>query len=115
MIHGHKTKQLSRERKPRQALIKTLAVSLIGRGRIETTTVKAKVLRPWVEKLVTKAKAGNVSAFRFIQAKIGATSAKILIEKIAPKYKDRRGGYLRLLKLGRRLSDGADQTIIEFV
>ena len=115
MIHGQKTKQLGRERNARNALLKTLAVSLIRDGKIKTTETKAKVLRPIVEKLITKAKAGDLAAKRFVAAKIGPVSAKKLVDIIAPKFKDRNGGYLRITKLNDRKNDGAQMAQIEFV
>ena len=115
MIHGQKTKQLGREKNARNALLRTLAVSLIRDLKIKTTETKAKVLKPFVEKLVTKAKAGDMPAKRFISAKVGPASAKVLVEAIAPKYKERNGGYLRITKLNDRKNDGAKIAQIEFV
>ena len=115
MIHGQKTKQLGRERNVRNALLKTMAVSLIRDGKIKTTETKAKVLKPIVEKLVTKAKVGDMAAKRLISAKVGPTSAKTLMDSIAPKYKTRNGGYLRITKLSDRKDDGAKIAQIEFV
>jgi large subunit ribosomal protein L17 len=115
MIHSQKTKQLGREKNARNALLKTMAVSLIRDGKINTTETKAKVLKPIVEKLVTKARVGDLASKRIITAKVGAQSAKELVEKIAPKYKDRNGGYLRITKLNARKSDGASMAQIEFV
>lgn len=115
MIHGQKTKQLGREKNVRNALLKTMAVSLIRDGKIKTTLAKAQVLRPLVERLVTKAKGSDLSAKRFITSKVGAVSGKKLIETIVPKYKDRNGGYLRITKLNDRKNDGAKVAQIEFV
>lgn len=115
MIHGQKTKQLGRERNVRNALLKTMAVSLIRDMKIKTTETKAKVLKPIVEKLVTKAKVGDLAAKRLISAKVGPASAKKMLETIAPKYKDRNGGYLRITKLNDRKSDAAKMAQIEFV
>jgi large subunit ribosomal protein L17 len=115
MIHSQKTKQLGRERNVRNALLKTMAVSLIRDEKIKTTETKAKVLKPIVEKLVTKAKAGDMAGKRFVSAKIGPVAAKKLVETIAPKYKDRNGGYLRITKLNVRKEDGAKMAQIEFV
>ena len=115
MIHGQKTKQLGRERNVRNALLKTMAVSLVRDGKIQTTETKAKVLKPIVEKLVTKAKVGDVAARRFISSKIGPASTKVLVDTIATKYKDRNGGYLRITKLNVRKSDASKMAQIEFV
>lgn len=115
MIHSQKTKQLGRERKGRNALLKTMAVSLIRDMKIKTTEAKAKVLKPIVEKMVTKAKVDNMSVRKLLTAKVGSLSTKILLEKISPKFKDRNGGYLRITKLNDRKSDGAKMVVIEFV
>lgn len=115
MRHKQKTKELSLEKGARVALLNTLAVSLIREGKIKTTETKAKVLKPAVERLVTKAKVGTVASRRFLTAKIGAIATKNLVETIAPKYKDRQGGYLRITKLNDRKSDGAKISVIEFV
>ena len=115
MRHKQKTKELSLEKGARVALIKTLAVSLIREGKIKTTDTKAKVLKPMVERLVTKAKAGTIASRRFLTSTIGATATKNLVDTIAPKYKDRQGGYLRITKLNDRKSDGAKISVIEFV
>ena len=115
MIHSQKTKQLGRERNVRNALLKTMIVSLVRDGKIKTTETKAKVLRPLVEKLITKAKVGDLAAKRLVSAKIGPKSAKVLVDTIAPKYKDRNGGYLRITKLNDRKNDAAKMAQIEFV
>lgn len=115
MINSQKTNQLSRERNVRNALLKTLAVSLIRDGKIQTTETKAKVIKPMVERLVTKAKAGTVASRRDIISKVGVLSAKALVNTIALKYKDRNGGYLRIIKLNDRKGDGAKYAQIEFV
>ena len=115
MIHGQKTKQLGREMNVRNALLKTMAVSLVRDLKIKTTETKAKVLKPIVEKLITKAKIGDVAARRFISSKIGPASAKKLVDTIAPKFKDRNGGYLRITKLNDRKADAAKMAQIEFV
>ena len=115
MRHGSKTKKLSREKDVRNALIKSLALSLILKGKIKTTITKAKVIKPVVERLVTYGKKGDVAGRRLIAAKVGPDGAKIMMTKIAPKYKDRNGGYTRIIKLETRLSDAAEMAQIEFV
>ena len=115
MLHGNKKKQLSRERNQRNALIKTLAVSLIKNEKITTTEVKAKVLKPIVEKLITKGKAADLNARRLIARNIGMPSADKVVKVLSPKYKDRNGGYLRVIKVKARLSDGSRMAQIEFV
>ena len=115
MLHGNKKKQLSRGRNQRNALIKTLAVSLVKYEKITTNEIKAKVLKPFVEKLITAGKKGGINAVRLISSKIGPVSAVKIVKEIAPKYKTRAGGYLRITKIQTRSSDGAKMAQIEFV
>ncbi len=86
------------------------------RGRIKTTEAKAKELRPFIERLVTKAKPGTLAARRLVISNLGTSfRAKKLVDVIAPKYAARPGGYTRIVKLPPRQSDGAKMAIIEFV
>ena len=117
MRHGNNKRKFGRVRKVRKALINSLALNLIVRGKIRTTEPKAKELRPFIEKLVTGAKAGDMATRRLIISKLSnrRPEVKKLFDVIAPKYADRKGGYTRVLKLGARKSDGAPMAIIEFV
>ena len=115
MLHGNKKKQLSRGRNQRNALIKTLAVSLVKYEKITTTEIKAKVLKPFIEKLITKGKEGTLAAQRLIASKVGAVSANKIVKVLSPKYKDRKGGYTRVIKVKARLSDASRMAQIEFV
>ena len=104
------------ERKGRRALLKSLANALVRDERMVTTEAKAKEVRPFVEKLITKAKVGGLSARRLLVSRLGSdTSAKKLVETIAPRYTKRAGGYTRITKLLPRKSDASPQAIIEFV
>jgi large subunit ribosomal protein L17 len=115
MLHGNKKKQLSRNKNQRNALIKTLAVSLIKYEKISTTLIKAKVLKSFVEKLITKGKEGGLNTLRIIASKIGPVSATKIVKILSPKYKERAGGYTRVIKTKTRLSDGTKMAQIEFV
>lgn len=117
MRHGNNKRKFGRVRKVRKALINSLALNLIVRGKIKTTEPKAKELRPFIEKLITGAKKGDAATRRLIIAKLAnrRPEVKKLFDVIAPKYKDTKGGYTRVLKLGSRKSDGAPMAIIEFV
>ena len=115
MRHGQKTKELGLKRNQRKALVATLAVSLIRDGKIKTTLTKAKVLRPMVERLITQAKGADVGDRRILISKVGVATSKKLIETLAPKYQDRRGGYLRIIRLNDRKSDGSKMAVVEFV
>ena len=115
MLHGNKKKQLSRGRNQRNALVKTLAVSLVKYGKITTSEIKAKVLKPFVEKLITKGKDGSLNSRRIIASKVGPLTAGKIVKELSVKYKDRNGGYIRVIKIKTRLSDGMKMAQIEFV
>jgi len=96
--------------------MRSLARNVIRDNRIETTLAKAKAVRPVVEKLITKAKIDTVASRRLVDSTIhGPSETKKLFDTIAPKYKDRKGGYTRIIKLPRRNMDGAEMALIEFV
>lgn len=116
MRHGSNVRKFGREKNQRNALMRSLARNLIRDGRMRTTTAKAKELRPFVEKLVTKAKTPTVALRRMVNSEImGAKETKRLFDEIAPKYKERKGGYIRIVKLPNRDLDGAAMSLIEFV
>lgn len=116
MRHHRSNRKFGREKNQRNALLISLANNLIKRGRIRTTEAKAKETRPFVEKLLTKARLGTLASLRLVAARLRSIdSAKILAEKIAPKFKNRPGGYTRITKLPRRLGDASPMAIIEFV
>lgn len=104
-------------RKVRNALMKSLALNLIVRGKIKTTLPKAKELRPFVEKLVSQAKKGDTATFKLVMGRLmnRRPETNKLFKNIAPKYKDRKGGYTRVLKMGLRKADGAPLAMIEFI
>lgn len=115
MKHHKSMRTLGRERNQRRALIKALAASLIKNRKIKTTLAKARELRPVMDKFVTLSKKGNVNSLRLLSAKVGRVNAGILAGEIALSYKDRKGGYTRIIKLNPRKSDGARLAQIEFV
>jgi len=117
MRHGNNKRKFGRVRKVRVALINSLALNLIVREKIKTTEPKAKELRPFIEKLVTRAKKGDMAARRTVTSSLFNRNKEVkkLFDVIAPKYADKKGGYTRILKLGARKSDGAKMAIIEFV
>jgi len=116
MRHHNVNRKFGRVKRQREALLKTLALNLIVRGKIKTTEPKAKELRPFVEKLVTSAKSSDLATRRLIISRLSNRSRETRkLFDIASKNKDRKGGYTRILKLGRRMSDGARMAIIEFV
>ena len=118
MRHHNTNRKFGRVRRQRTALLRSLAVSLIDRENIRTTEAKAKELRPFVEKLVTKSRENSVSVKRLLISKLGSGTGSVvkkLTEDIAPKYKNRAGGYIRITKLPFRKGDGSPMAKIEFV
>jgi large subunit ribosomal protein L17 len=117
MRHGNNKRKFGREKNQRNALMKSLALNLIVREKIKTTEPKAKELRPYVEKLVTRAKTNTVASKRIVSSRLfGRTKeTKKLFDTIAPRYTSKSGGYTRIIKLGARKSDGAKMAVIEFV
>lgn len=116
MRHGFAGRRFGRSISHRKAMLANLAVSLIEHEQIVTTLPKAKDLRPVVEKLVTLGKRGDLHARRQVIAQIGNEGVvKRLFDTVAPRYADRQGGYLRIMKAGFRRGDNAAMAVIEFV
>lgn len=117
MKHHKTQRKLGRVRKVRTALLRSLIRSLILHERIETTIAKAREVRPQVEKLITLAQKDTLATRRTISARLGndMETTKKLHEVIAPRYKDRPGGYTRISKLGTFEDALRDKAIIEFV
>lgn len=117
MRHHNTKRKFGRKKNLRNALLNSLALNLIVREKIKTTEPKAKELRPFIEKLVTKAKKGDVATRKLIISQLSNRKKEVkkLFEIIAPKYADKKGGYTRVLKLGARKMDGAKMAIIEFI
>jgi len=116
MRHRIKGRKLNRTVSHRKALLRNLANQLIEHKEIKTTTEKAKETRSTVERLITYAKKGDMHhrrlAFGYLRNK---TTIQMLFDEIAPAYSDRPGGYTRVLKLGRRLGDAANMSILQLV
>jgi large subunit ribosomal protein L17 len=116
MRHRHGYRKLGRTSSHRKALLKNLSIALIKSGKIETTLPKAKELRSYFEKLITKARVGDSNAHRVIFSYLqDKESTKKLINEIAPEYKDRNGGYTRITKTRTRRGDAAPMAFIELV
>ncbi|MRX51040.1 50S ribosomal protein L17 [Paracoccus sp. S-4012] len=116
MRHARGYRRLNRTHEHRKALFANMAGSLIEHEQIKTTLPKAKELRPIVEKLITLAKRGDLHARRQAAAQLKQDPyvAK-LFDELGPRYKERQGGYIRILKAGFRYGDMAPMAIIEFV
>lgn len=108
-------RKLSRKRDQRRALLRSLAEALIIHEKIKTTEAKAKEVSGWTEKLITRAKKGGLSSRRLLLRRFSPKIVKKLMEELGPRYKERKGGYTRIRKLGPRRSDGAKMAIIELV
>jgi large subunit ribosomal protein L17 len=114
--HGKVHRKLNRKPEHRRAMFANMAAALIKHEQITTTLPKAKDLRPVVEKLVTLGKRGDLHARRQAVAKIrDIAMVKKLFDVLGPRYKDRNGGYTRVLKAGFRHGDSAPVAVIEFV
>lgn len=116
MKHHRSSRKLGREKAQREALLKGLALALIKYGRIKTTEAKAKELRPWIEKLTTKARSGHLASERIVLSRLGGNPLAFkLIKEIAPRLKTRPGGYTRVIKVAGHRADASPEAIIEFV
>src|SRR5271170_7537065 len=116
MRHQKKTRKLGRTSQHRDAMLANLVASLIIHKRVKTTLAKAKAARPLAEKLVTLGKSGTLHDRRLAIAKIGQKDAvATLFKSIAPSFKDRNGGYTRIITLGPRNSDSAKVALLEWV
>ncbi len=110
-----KGRKFSRERGQRKALLRALISSLFAKEKIKTTEVKAKGISGLADKLITRAKKGDLAAKRILLYYFTPKLVKKLMTEIAPRYKDRSGGYSRIIKLGQRKTDGARMAIIELI
>ena len=116
MRHGKVHRKFNRTAEHRRAMFGNMCAALIKHEQISTTLPKAKDLRPVIEKLVTLGKRGDLHARRQAIAQIrDVAMVKKLFEVIGPRYKDRNGGYTRVLKAGFRYGDSAPAAVIEFV
>ena len=116
MRHKHGYRKLGRTSSHRSALLKNLAIAIIKSEKIETTLPKAKELRSYVEKLITRARKGDSNAHRAVFASLQdkETTTKLVTE-VAPKFKERNGGYTRIIKTRVRRGDAAEMAYIELV
>ena len=116
MRHGKSGRKLNRTSSHRKAMFANMAASLVEHEQITTTLPKAKEIRPIVEKLVTLGKRGDLHARRqAISAIRDEKLVRRLFDTIAPRYADRNGGYLRIMKAGFRYGDNAPMAVVEFV
>lgn len=114
--HGYKGRKFGRERDQRRALMKGLATSLVEHGEIETTLQKAKELSRYIEKVITKAKKGDLANRRMVIAALSTQAAAFkLVDEIAPQLTGRTSGHVRVTRTRLRVGDGAQLATIGFV
>ena len=116
MRHGKSGKTMGMHTSLRVAALRNMAISLINHGRIKTTLVRAKVLRSFVEPLITAGKKNDLASRRYVLRKLPNPDAvKRLFNEVSPVFAERMGGYTRIMRTGRRKGDNADMAMIEFV
>ena len=117
MRHHNKNKKFGRVKKQRTALLRSISRSFILHGKIKTTEAKAKTLRSFVEKLISKSKTGTLASRHIVSSRLGGDKPATvkLFDTLAPKYKERKGGYTRITKIKTRTGDAGGEVIIEFV
>src|SRR5262245_54764227 len=116
MYHNRAFRKLGRKHQHRLATLRALSTALFERERIRTTLMKAKELRPFAEKLITRSKRDDLHARRLVVRHIqDRTVAKKLFDTLSARYMERNGGYMRILKLGRRQGDGAGMALVELI
>ncbi|PIR94374.1 50S ribosomal protein L17 [Candidatus Falkowbacteria bacterium CG10_big_fil_rev_8_21_14_0_10_39_11] len=117
MRHKKQGKKLGRKRDPRKALLRSLATNFVlAGGSMKTTISKAKAVKPIIEKYITISKEKNLITKRRLEQYFYQDKAvSKLLEEIGPKYKERKGGYTRIIQLGTRKGDNAEEVILELV
>ena len=116
MRHRNTNKTLSLKKQPREMMLRNLASSVIMYEKVRTTEAKAKIIKPFVEQVITIAKIGDLTARRRLLSILPQTLAvKKLMDVLGARYKERTGGYTRIIKLGQRVGDGASEAMIELV
>lgn len=110
-----KGRKFSRKRDQRKALRKSLARSLFIHGRIKTTEAKAKEFSSFIEKVITRAKKGDLHSRKILLGFFEKSLVQKIMDEIAPKYETRKGGYTRIIKIGQRKSDGSKMVFLEMV
>jgi large subunit ribosomal protein L17 len=116
MRHGNSLRKLNRTHSHRKAMFANMAASLIKHEQIKTTLPKAKELRPIVERLVTLSKRGDLHARRLVASRLqDKDMTQKLFDILGPRYQERQGGYIRIMKAGFRYGENAPMAVIEFV
>ncbi len=115
MRHHNANRKFGRQADERKAMMRSLALNLVTREKIRTTEAKAKELRPFIEKMITRSMSKTLATKRYLVTQLGLPGSKKMLEVVAPRFEGRRGGYTRITKLPARKSDGSKMSLIEFV
>lgn len=115
MRHHNANRKFGLPADARKALMRSLALNLVTREKITTTEAKAKELRPFIEKMITRSQAKTLATKRYLITQLGTAGTKKMLENVAPKFEARKGGYTRITKIAPRKSDGSKMAQIEFV
>jgi large subunit ribosomal protein L17 len=116
MRHRKKVAKLGRKPDARKRMLRNLVTSLIIEERVRTSLTRAKAVRSAAEKIITKGRNDSVHARRLVAARVfGSKAVRKVFEELGPRYADRQGGYTRILKLGPRKGDAAEEVILELV
>jgi len=115
MKHKKNVKKLSRNKSHRKALMRNMAISFFCHKRIKTTNAKAKVLKQVVEKIISLGKKGDLASYRKINTFLNNPDSLKRIREISEMYKDRKGGYTQIIKLGHRRGDNAETVFIKLI
>lgn len=114
--HRRLVKHFSRKSGPRKALLRGLMNSLVEHGRIKTTVTRAKEVKRHIERAITLGKKGDLNSIRLLVSRLAnQESALSIVKNISPRFKERAGGYTRVIKIGRRPGDTAEMAFLEFV
>ncbi len=116
MIYNKKGKKLDRKKGPREMMMRNLASSILMYEKVKTTEAKAKIVRPLVERMITMARTGSLTSRRtLLKVLLQKEAVKKALDVLGVRYKERNGGYTRIIKLGQRQGDGAEMVQIELV
>lgn len=116
MRHRNKVKTLDRDKEAREAMLSNMVSSIILHEKIKTTKAKAKVVKPLLEKVITTAKKGDLAARRnLLKVVVQPKAVEKAMSVLGDRYKDREGGYARIIKIGHRQGDGAEMAQVELV
>lgn len=115
MRHRKKGRKFTRSKDQQRALLRNLASSLVLKEKITTTEAKAKEVRRFLEKSITRVKKDSVTNRRILAKDFSGKVAKIMFQELGPRYKNRSGGYTRITKIGPRKSDGAKMAVLELI